>query len=377
MNLARVSAVARKEALHVLRDPRSLIITLAIPVMLMLLYGFALSLDVNDVPLTVFDQSGTPASRALISHFIGSRYFTLAGHATTHHDVEHALDTGTAIAGLVIPYNFEQLVQAGRPAPVQVLIDGSDANKAIIVRGYAQAAAATYANKVLIDEFERRGMRRPEPPVDARLRVWFNEDMESRNFIVPGLIAVIMTVIGALLTSVSVAREWEQGTMEQLIATPVKRHELVAGKLAPYFLLGLCDLILCVVLGRYVFQVPLRGSLVFLFAAAMVFLAGTMALGMLISIATRNVQLAVQTAMMVTYMPALMLSGFFVAIPNMPAPIRLVTHIVPARYFVTMLKGLYLKGLGLRVLWPDALLLVLFAAGVLALSVRKFRKKLV
>ncbi|NLF38780.1 ABC transporter permease [bacterium] len=377
MNLTRIAAVARKEAIHVLRDPRSLGITFAIPVMLMLLYGFALSLDVDDLPLIVYDQNATPASRDLISHFTGSEYFTLVGNAAAYRDVQKAIDAGDAMVGLVIPFNFEQLVQAGRPAPVQVLIDGSDANKAITARGYAQAAAAAYANRTLVNEMLRGGMRAPDPPVEARPRVWFNEDMESRNFIIPGLIALIMTVVGALLTSLTVAREWEQGTMEQLIATPVKRAEFVLGKLAPYFVVGFCDLLLCIILGRYVFDVPLRGSVLLLVAVSLVFLVGAMSLGMLISIATKNVQLAVQTAMMATYLPAMILSGFFVAIPNMPGAIQLVTHIVPARYFVTLLKGIYLKGLGLRVMWFDALLLVVFAVIVLGLAIRKFRKKLV
>lgn len=377
MNLTRIAAVARKEAIHVLRDPRSLGITFAIPVMLMLLYGFALSLDVDDLPLIVYDQNATPASRDLVSHFTGSEYFTLVGNAAAYRDVQKAIDAGDAMVGLVIPFNFEQLVQAGRPAPVQVVIDGSDANKAITARGYAQAAAASYANSVLVNEMLRGGMRAPDPPVEARPRVWFNEDMESRNFIIPGLIALIMTVVGALLTSLTVAREWEQGTMEQLIATPVKRAEFVLGKLAPYFVVGFCDLLLCIILGRYVFDVPLRGSVLLLVAVSLVFLVGAMSLGMLISIATKNVQLAVQTAMMATYLPAMILSGFFVAIPNMPGAIQLVTHIVPARYFVTLLKGIYLKGLGLRVMWFDALLLVVFAVIVLGLAIRKFRKKLV
>ena len=376
MNLVRIHAIARKETLHVRRDMRSLLITFAIPVMLMLLYGYALSLDVNEVPLIVFDQNGTPASREFVSQFTGSRYFSRAGHAATLRDVERAIDRGTAMAGLVVPFNFERLVQEGQAAPVQLIIDGSDANRAIIARGYAQLAAATYAGRVMLDEVARAGIRPPEPPIDLRTRVWFNEDLASRNLIVPGLIAVVMTVIGALLTALSVAREWEQGTMEQLIATPVRRYELVLGKLAPYFVVGLCDLMLCVAMGSLVFHVPLRGSILLLIAGSVVFLVGALGMGMLISIATRNVQLAVQTAMMVTYMPALILSGFFIAIPNMPLAIQWITRIVPARYFVTLLKCIYLKGLGLDLLWPDAVLLVVFAVAVLLLAVRKFRKRL-
>ncbi len=376
MRMVRIVAVARKEAIHVLRVARSLIISLVLPVVLMMLYGYALSLDVNDVPLMVYDQSDTPASRDIVSRFAGSRYFTVVGHASSYREIERAIDSGKAMVGLVVPVDFERTIAAGRQAAIQVLLDGSDANRAIIARGYARIATSAYAQQVLLNEIRRRGGKPPERPVDARIRVWFNEDMESRNFIVPGLIAVIMTVIAALLTSLTVAREWELGTMEQLIATPLKRAELVVGKLAPYFVVGFCDLILCVVLGVFVFHVPLRGSLLLLFASSTVFLVGALSVGLLISIATRNMQLAVQTAMMVTYVPTLILSGFFVAIPNMPHAIQVVTYAVPARYFVSVLKGIYLKGLGLETLWFDSLLLVVFAACMLVMATRKFKKRL-
>jgi ABC-2 type transport system permease protein len=213
-------------------------------------------------------------------------------------------------------------------------------------------------------------------PLELRGRAWFNEELESRNAIVPGLIAVIMSVIAALLTSLTVAREWELGTMEQLIATPVRRFELVAGKLAPYALIGMTDLCLCILMSRYLFAVPLRGSVILLMVTGAAFLTGALALGMLISIATRSSLLAVQTSMTLTYLPALILSGFFAAIVNMPAPIRAITYVVPARYFVTMLKSIYLKGLGVAALWNDALLLLIFGAVMLSLAVAKFRKRM-
>jgi ABC-2 type transport system permease protein len=210
----------------------------------------------------------------------------------------------------------------------------------------------------------------------VRSRVWFNEDLESKNFIVPGLIAVIMMVIAALLTSLTVAREWEQGTMEQLISTPVTGRELIAGKLLPYFALGLIDVALAVVMGKFLFQVPLRGSVALLFASSSLFLVGALAMGMLFSIVAGSQLLATQLAMMFTFLPAFLLSGFVFAIGNMPRPIQVATHVVSARYFVSLLRGIYLKGVGLKVLWGELLLLALFGVIVVFAASRKFRKKL-
>jgi ABC-2 type transport system permease protein len=212
--------------------------------------------------------------------------------------------------------------------------------------------------------------------LDLRPRVWFNADLESRNYIVPGLIAVIMMVIAALLTSLTVAREWERGTMEQLISTPVKGSELVLGKLAPYFVIGLLDMCLAVLMGRFLFHVPLRGSLLLLFGMASLYLVGVLALGLLISILTRSQLLASQFAMVLTFLPAFLLSGFIFAIPNMPRAVQIITYVVPARYFVEILKGIYLKGVGLRVLAMPAALLALFAVAMVSLAVLKFKKKL-
>jgi ABC-2 type transport system permease protein len=376
MSLIRIGAVARKEALHIWRDPLSLLMAVGIPIMLMLLYGYALSLDVNNVPLIVYDQDGTPASRDLASRFTGSRYFALRGQVRGYEELNRAIDTGAAMAGLIIPAQFEHTVQAGGAAAVELVIDGSDAHRAQIAIGYARMALSVFSQTVTPRAARRNHGSSATTPLELRGRAWFNEELESRNAIVPGLIAVIMSVIAALLTSLTVAREWELGTMEQLIATPVRRFELVAGKLAPYALIGMTDLCLCILMSRYLFAVPLRGSVILLMVTGAAFLTGALALGMLISIATRSSLLAVQTSMTLTYLPALILSGFFAAIVNMPAPIRAITYVVPARYFVTMLKSIYLKGLGVAALWNDALLLLIFGAVMLSLAVAKFRKRM-
>ncbi|GLI38676.1 ABC transporter permease [Geobacter hydrogenophilus] len=375
MKLQRVAAVARKEFIHVFRDPRSLGMGIAIPMLLLFLFGYALTLDVDRVPLMVWDQSATPESRDFISRFAGSRYFTLAGRVGTYREIEIAIDRRDVLMALVIPTDFARKLRTGAQAPVQLILDGSDSNTATIALGYAEAATSAWSRDVILEQSRRFGPVPAAGIVDVRPRVWFNTDMVSRNYIFPGLIAVIMMVIAALLTSLTVAREWETGTMEQLITTPLRGAELIAGKLIPYFAIGILDLVLSVLVGDFFFDIPLRGSLWLLFAMSLIFLTCALAFGLLISIVTKNQRLASQIAMVTTMLPAFLLSGFIFPIENMPPPIQAVTHIITARYFVTILRDIYLKGVGLGVLAPEAAFLAVFGVVVLALAVKKFRKK--
>jgi ABC-2 type transport system permease protein len=376
MNPLRIWAISRKEFIHIIRDPRSLGMSIAIPMLLLLLFGYALTLDVNDVPLVVWDQDASQASREFVSRFTGSPYFLLREHVRNYPELEAAVDSGEALAALVIPAGFAGMIESGREAPVQLIVDGSDSNTATIAMGYADAAATGYSQDVAREKIRRMGGAEPAPPLDVRPRVWFNPDLESKNYIIPGLIAVIMMVIAALLTSLTVAREWERGTMEQLISTPVKGRELIAGKLLPYFAIGMLDVLLAVLMGEFLFHVPLRGSVALLFAMAAIFLAGALSLGMVISIVTKSQLLASQLAMVMTFLPAFLLSGFMYAISNMPKPIQLVTYLIPARYFVALLKGIYLKGIGLHILYIEAMLLTLFGIMMIVLANKKFKKKL-
>jgi len=376
MNFRRVGAVARKEFLHVIRDFRSLIMAIAIPILMLLLFGYALTLDVDNVPLAVWDQSGTERSRELVSRFDGSRYFSLRMGVGNYGELVRAIDEGRVLVGLVIPRDFAQQIEAGRDAPVQLLVDGSDSNTATIAIGYAQVVTQIYSLDVLAEQTNRSGGRAIQIPLDVRPRVWFNEELESKNFIIPGLIAVIMMVISAMLTSLTIAREWERGTMEQLISTPVKGTELILGKLLPYFVIGLLDVTLAVVMGEFLFHVPLRGNVALLFGLAVIFLTGALAMGMVVSIVTKSQLLSSQVAMVATFLPAFLLSGFVFTIANMPQAIQLVTYIVPARYFVAILKGIYLKGVGLEILAGEAALLVVYGAVMVLLANVKFKKKL-
>jgi ABC-2 type transport system permease protein len=373
----RVWAIARKEFTHMIRDPRSLGMAIAIPMLLLVLFGSALTLDVDNVPLAIWDQSQSPASRALVSQFAASRYFSIRAQVRNYPQIERAIDVRAALMALIIPTDFARRIASGREAPVQAIVDGSDSNTATVAIGYAETVVRGYSQAVALREMQRTAGRSVSGGIDFEPRVWFNADMQSKNYIIPGLIAVVMSVIAALLTSLTVAREWETGTMEQLISTPVKGSEIVLGKLLPYFGLGMLDVLLAVVMGEFLFHVPLRGSVALLFAMAAIFLAGALSLGMLISIVTRSQLLASQLAMVLTFLPSFLLSGFVYAIGNMPVPIQLATRLIPARYFVTLLKGIYLKGVGLEILGAEAGLLTLFGAVMVTLAIAKFKKRLV
>jgi len=377
MNLRRLAAVARKECLHILRDSRSLYISIALPMILLLLYGYALTLDVDRVAMVIWDQSETAESRELISRFTGSHYFTAQSFVASYKEIEHVIDARQALAALIIPNEFARKLGAGEPTPIQLIVDGTDANTATLALGYAQVVTLIYSQEIILQKVRQLRGQLLTVPVEVRARAWFNPDLESKNYIIPGLIAVIMMVISALLTSLTIAREWETGTMEQLISTPVKGPELITGKLIPYIFLGLLDVLLAVLMGEYLFHVPLRGNVGLLFAMATVFLAGAMSLGMMISIITKSQMLASQAAIVVTFLPSFLLSGFIFSISNMPVFIQWITHLIPATYFITLLKGIYLKGIGLEVLALEAVLLTLFGVVVVLLANFKFKRKLV
>lgn len=376
MKLRRLWAIARKEGIHIRRDPRSLILAIGIPMLMIVLFGYALTLDVDRVPYVVWDQSNTPVSRELVARFSATRYFSLQRAVSSPGELARAMDEREAMLGLVIEPEFGRELRAGRAARVQAIIDGSDSNTAAIVLGYTRAVTTQFDQEIALEQVRRVGGTTVDPPLEVRARVWFNADLESKNFIIPGLIAVIMGLIAALLTSLTVAREWERGTMEQLISTPVKPAELILGKLIPYFVVGMIDVLIAVVMAVYVFDVPLRGSVPLLFAMAALFIVGTLAQGIFISTVARGQLLASQLAMVSTFLPAFLLSGFMFSIANMPLPVQVITHIVPARYFVALVKGIYQRGVGLETLWPDALFLALFALVVAALAVARFRKRI-
>lgn len=377
MKSQRLLAVARKEFIHLFRDPRSLAIGIGLPIIMLLLFGFALTMDVDHVPIVIWNQNQNPMARDFVSHFQASRYFTIVAFVDHYSDVERTIDARKALAGLIIPINFSQDLQSGKTATVQWIVDGSDSNTATLATGYAQSVTQIFSRDIQISRLELSGKPAPSVPLDLRSRVWFNADMESRNYIIPGLIAVIMMVIAGLLTSLTIAREWDTGTMEQLISTPVKVPELIIGKLIPYFCIAFLDVIIAVLMGQFLFHVPLRGNVFLLFASSIIFLIGALSLGIVISIATKSQLLASQVALVVTFLPTFLLSGFSFDIANMPIVLQAISRVIPATYFIKILKGIYLKGVGLSVLYRETLFLIAFATLLLLVANVKFKKKMV
>ncbi len=376
MKFQRLGAIIRKEFLHVLRDWRSLYLSLAIPVILILLFGYALTLDLRKVPFVVWDQSRTPESRDLLSLFNGSPYFSLLGYADSYPAVQLALDRGTAMIAIVVPSQFAPNLQGGKTVQIQVIGDGSDANTSRLAMGYASTLGMIYSSGVTARKMQLMGRPPLVQPVEMAARSWYNPDLRSQNVIIPGIIAIVMVVIAAMLTSVTIAREWETGTMEQLISTPLKGPELIFGKVFPYFVIGMIDVAIAVTLGKWLFDVPIVGNAALLFVMAAIFLTGALFWGLFLSIVLKSQVLANQIAIVSGYLPTLILSGFVFAIENMPLPIQVITYIVPARYFIAILRGIYLKGIGLEILWLDALLLSAYALIMIFLANRKFRFKL-
>jgi ABC-2 type transport system permease protein len=369
MKFLRIKAIAKKEMLQIRRDPLSLALAFMMPVLLLVIFGYAITLDVNHLTTIVYDADRSSASRDLIEELTASEYFTVVHYAAAQREIDRYLDTGEARVAVSIPVDFSRTINAGRTAQLQIIVDGSDSNTATIALGYLGALTEIYNQRI-------SGNRTP-PLIDPRIRVWYNPELKSRNFIIPGLIAVIMMVIAALLTSLTFAREWERGTMEQLIATPVKSAELVLGKLLPYFMIGLTDMVLTVLMAVFLFEVPLRGNLVILGVVSSVFLFGALGLGIHISIVAKSQLVASQIAMVATFLPAFLLSGFMFAIANMPIPLQIISRVIPARYFIVVLKGIFLKGNPLRIVVADAVFLLIFGVLVFLLANRKFKKKMV
>jgi len=376
MNLRRTRAVARKEFWHILRDARSLGLALAMPMMMLLLFGYALSLDVDQIPTAVVDQDRTPQSRELLARFVASRYFKLVDFPDHVQRIEQHILRGEVVLGIVIPPDYSRQLTSGRTAQVQLLLDGSDSNTASIAAGYADGVSQAFALE-LREHFmnQRSGMRMPEA-VEPRLRVWYNSELKSKNYIVPGLIAVILMIISALLTSLTIAREWEMGTMEQVLSTPLRPAELVLGKMSAYFTLGLADALIAVGIGVLLFGVPLRGNLVLLFLSTCIFLFGALCWGILISAIARSQVLACQMGIISSFLPAFLLSGFVFSIENMPVVVQAVTHIFPARYFVTLVKAIFLKGIGISLLWTELGFLLAYCTIVFVAATRKVGSKL-
>lgn len=369
MNAGRLLAIARKEAIQLRRDPRSMLLAFLLPVFMLLFFGYAITWDVRNIRLAVVNEDGGQRSREVIDALEGSGYFEVV-HYLPDRRVERYLASGDVSGVLIIPRDFTRQLSARKPAPLQLLLDGSDANTATIALNYSDAILARYSRDVVLSG------RRVTVPVSTEPRVWYNPTLASRNMIVPGLIAVIMSIIAAMLTALTIAREWERGTMEQLAATPVGRLEVVFGKLLPYLAIGLFDVALTIVAGILIFAVPFKGNVILLAGMTTLFLLGALGLGIFISAVLKSQVLATQAAMVATYLPSLLLSGFLFDVRSMPFALKAVTYIVPAKYYIAVTRGILLKGVGVQVLWIQGLSMIIFALVGLGLATLAFHKRI-
>lgn len=372
MNLRRTVAIARKESLQIMRDTRSLILAFLLPVALIFLFGYAVTLDIRQIPTIVVDYSNSTHSRDLIRKFTNSGYFVEVERSFAQDRITELLDHAKAKVGIVIPADFANELLTGN-AQIQTITDGSDANTTQSVMAYTSLIVAEFNAESLARQFGDRGSL---VPIAVEPRFWYNPELDSQNFLVPGLISLIMTILGSLLTSLTVAREWERGTMELLISTPVRPSEMAIGKLVPYYVIGIVDLFLAAYVGVVIFEVPFNGSLWLLFLFSSLFLAAVLANGYLISVIAKSQQLAYQLSMLTSFLPGFLLSGFLFPISSMPKIIQIASYVIPGRYFIEVLRGLFLKGSDLQSLYGQAIALVIFAVLLSVIATKKFRKKI-
>ncbi|HME42458.1 MAG TPA: ABC transporter permease [Syntrophorhabdales bacterium] len=376
MKLHRLAAIAIKEVLQIVRDARSVGIVVAMPVAMMLVFGYGISLDVKHMPVYVFDREGSQQSQDLLKHFQASEYFDVKKAVNNYPALVRALDNGICRLAIVVPHDFSLKLNAGRQVSIQALIDATDSNTANIAIAYSQAVIQAYSQRVQVDWIRRHGQKEIKPPISVEARTWFNEGLESMPNIVPGVVVIVMAVIGVFLTALTIAREWERGTMEQLISTPVTELELMLGKLAPYFVIGMLDTCLCAGFGILWFGVPFRGSWNVFFISSALFLIVVLSLGYFFSVVAKSQLAASQISLFATFLPAFLLSGFLFPIDQMPVAIQAVTYFVPARYYMEIIRNSFLKGSPITILLNELLALAFLSCLLVFVATRIFKKKL-
>jgi len=373
MNLKRTIAIAKKEFIHIRRDRRSLILSLLIPAVLLILFGYALSLDVKEIPVTIMDYDNSEYSRELISSLSQSGYFIINDYTYSYETLQNNIASRKSLAAVIIPPDFSKNITSGKNVCIQTIIDGSSSNKASIANGYIDNITRSFSSEILIKTGYLEDIR---TPLNPDIRIWYNPELESKNYIIPGIIAIIMLMIASLLTSQVISKEWENGTMEQLIASPVKTAEIITGKIIPYFIIGMLDMAIVVIFGKLLFNVPLKGNIILLFLLSSLFLIGALSLGIAISIITKSQVLSYQIAMVLSFLPSYILSGLVFPISSMPRVLQYISYLIPAKYFIIILRGIFLKGSGFLILSLEILYLTIFAVIMFILANSRLIKKL-
>jgi ABC-2 type transport system permease protein len=371
----RIRHMMRKEFTQIFRDPRMRGMVLFVPVVQVLVFGYAVTTDVRHVPLGVYDLANGPASRELVARFVQSGYFDVVGYVSTDRAARSLIDRGKALAVLRVDRDFENALRSGRPAPVQLILDGTDSNTAGIALNYGARIAAQFSRQVLFSQQVRQHGSMPDAGVDLEMRAWFNENLESRFYFVPGVIAMLVMLITLTLSSMGIVREKEIGTIEQIMVTPMSSLEFILGKTIPCAAIAFFDVILVTLVAVFWFDVPIRGHLVWLFLATVLYLMTSLGMGLFISTTARTQQQAMMSTFFF-YLPAILLSGFVFPVDNMPEVVQWITVVNPLRHFLVIIRAIFLKGVGPSVLWPQMLALALIGTGALALAVSRFRKTL-
>jgi ABC-2 type transport system permease protein len=369
--------IVRKEFIQIRRDRRMFIMSFLSPVIQLVVLGYAANIDVNSLPLLICDQDHSLSSREFAERFGSSGAFRVVGYAESPNQIDRSIEDGSALVALVIPAGFEDNLKARRTVQVQAIADGSETNSTSVGLSYAALIVGQYSQDVLFAAFSRHGAGRLKPAaVYPQIRVWYNPALRSRNFMVPAVLAIVLLMMTMSFTSLAVVREKETGTMEQLDVTPIRPYEFIIGKLAPFMVLGLADVALVVLVATLWFRVPLKGSILLLFGLCVVFELATLGLGLLISTISKTEQESAMITSFFISQPIMILSGFAFPIANMPGVIQFLTLAMPTRYFVFIVRGIFLKGIGFGSLWPDALGLLILGTVILAISIRRFHKKL-
>ena len=374
--MRRILAIARKEFIHIIRDPRLLIVILAMPLLQLFLYSYALSFDVKNLPTATLDFDHTTQSRQYLDALQQSNYFTVNQTLGSYSDVDKAFESNTDKVVVVVGSGFGNNLTAGRAGNVQILVDGSDANSASLAQGYSAALSRVYGGKVIVSQVEAKGFATSSlASLSANTRVWYNPEGKSASYYVPGLIVVLVTMVLVLQTANTLVREKENGTYEQLIVSPIRKIELMLGKIAPWALIGALEIIIIASVGILVFQIPFRGSVVLLVVTSLLYVSCALGMGLIISARASSVDTANQLAGLIAFLPTFMLSGFVFPLSSMPWLLQAVSYCFPGRYFMVITRTIFLKGGGLEVLWPQVLALTIFAVSIITLAASMYRER--
>lgn len=367
MNLNRIKAIAKKEFKHLLRDYRMLAILLLFPVFLLGVFGYAINFDVHHIKLAVYDQEYSDVTRNLVKELTNSEYFDLSGYLKSEKQLKETLDNKLAQCIVVIPLDFSRKFYSKQDVKVQFLIDGVDGNTANIIQNYLTAALQTYGQKLTAEVLMKNGMKN-YVPLELETRFWYNPDLQTTRFLIPGLIAMILLITAAISVSLSLVREKERGTIEQINVSPINSFELISGKILPYLILSLFNAAMILIVGYFLFGVEVKGSIILLFLTTLLFLSASTGIGILVSVLADSQQVAFSFATFVTLLPSVILSGFIFPIESMPWPIQILTNITPAKFFIEILRAIVIRGVGVASFWDQALYLILFTSVIIFLA---------